>query len=99
MTHAPDRYEDALDAPAIFPLADLTDVSLDVRFDLLSSSMTLKEIAQITSGQALDLDIDLQAPIDISIEGQRVGHGSLVKIGERICIQVTQWYLGGLKDD
>jgi len=86
---------DFSDTGAIYdepPLADPTE-DLPVRLDLLLSThrITLSELRELGPGATLRPDIDLTRPVTILANGAPAGRGYLVRIGDHVGVQLSQW--------
>ena len=73
-------------------LASLDQVELTTTFQLGTVPVTLDALKAIRPGYTFTTTIDSDAPtVAIIVEGQRVGAGRLVAVGEQIGVQVTHW--------
>ena len=86
---------DFSDTGAIYdepPLADPAE-DLPVRLDLLLSThrITLSELRELGPGATLRPDIDLTRPVTILANGAPAGRGYLVRIGDHVGVQLSQW--------
>ncbi|WP_420963866.1 FliM/FliN family flagellar motor switch protein [Brucella sp. IR073] len=70
-------------SPALLP------VTLEV--SLGSHRLTLQQLQRLAPGSTLELDIDLSAPVTISANGAPVGQGHLIRIGDRVGVQLVEW--------
>lgn len=66
---------------------------LPVRIDLRvqSTLMPLSVFMTLDAGAVIDLQTDLNDPLDILANGRRVGSGRLVRIEDRIGVQIERW--------
>ncbi len=85
--HTPDRTDTSFDLAG----PDLTNVPLEIDFSLLHTKMTVGEVSTISPGIILDIVLDLDKPIDVSIGGAIVGKGRLIKVGDKVGVQIIKW--------
>jgi flagellar motor switch protein FliN/FliY len=53
--------------------------------------MSAKELLDVQPGNMLELDMRPEQPVDLVINGARVGRGELVQVGEMVGVRVVQW--------
>lgn len=78
----------APEEPANLPLDDLP-MHLEVQFR--RRTMTLAEVAALSSGAILDLGINLSDPVVVKVNDQPMGTGQLVRIGDLVGVQIDRW--------
>lgn len=64
---------------------------VDVEIAHLPVTLRLSEVSSLGAGSVLDLRLDLSASVEVRANGERVGRGRLVQIGESVGVQISQW--------
>ena len=64
-------------------------VALDIR--LPSQFVPLQDVLEADKGKIIELDLDLDGNFPIEVNGRELGKGTLLKVGDRIGVQITQW--------
>ncbi|HKA72005.1 MAG TPA: type III secretion system cytoplasmic ring protein SctQ [Xanthobacteraceae bacterium] len=77
--------------------ARLEDAALDaipirVIFELGRVELPLAELAALAPGMLVPLVCSLDGALDIVANGKRIGHGTLVRIGDSLGVQVTRLF-------
>lgn len=65
------------------------DVVVPVSVDLGSCTMAIKDVMQIRAGSVVTLDKPLGEPVDLRINGEVIGTGEVVVVGDQIGIQIV----------
>jgi type III secretion system YscQ/HrcQ family protein len=83
-------------APATRDLAamPLDDLPMHLEVQFRRKTMTLADIGALASGAILDLGIDLSEPVVLNVNGEPVGTGRLVRIGDLVGVQIDRWSAG-----
>lgn len=68
--------------------ASAADTELEVVAVLGSRRLTVAELLALRKGQALALDRDVNAPVDLMVAGRLVAHGELVVVDEQFGIRI-----------
>lgn len=55
------------------------------------ASVTLAQFKEIAQGVTVPVNVDLSAPVEIAVGGQKRGQGVLVQLGEKIGLQIETW--------
>ncbi|UXH79519.1 FliM/FliN family flagellar motor switch protein [Roseateles amylovorans] len=77
-------------ASALPPLSvDALKVEIDVLVGHLS--MTVEALAALAPGQILPLDVPTPPRVRIVANGQSLGAGELVEVGQRLAVEITEW--------
>jgi flagellar motor switch protein FliN len=102
---APGADRDALAAPGSPPenasarveelirqgnLGLLMDVELDVRLQFGCRQTTLREVLELTTGAVLELDREIQEPVDLLLNGRVVARGEVVVVDGNYGLRVTE---------
>lgn len=87
----------AATAPKGAALGERLDLVEEVRVQLVvtlgSAEITLGRLFGLTAGDIITLDRDVDAPIDVRLNGKLVARGTLVAIGDKFGVRITE--LGG----
>lgn len=71
-------------------LALLDHVSVKLEVVLGQATLTVKHLFALAQGDTLALDTELDAPVQLQLDGKIVGRGHLVAVGDRFGIRVTE---------
>ncbi len=69
----------------------IDDLPVMLEIVLASRNMRISDLADLAPGASLDLGADLTAPVRLRVNGQTLGTGRLVQIGERVGVQIEHW--------
>lgn len=78
---------------------DLSGIRVQIDFCLTSRTVPLSTLESLEPGVTFDFDVDLAAPIIISANGQPLGKGRLIQIGERIGVRIERWAMPADRSD
>jgi len=70
---------------------DLNSIPVEIEFKLASIRSDIRSIQELEVGSILPSELDLTEPIDISINGQTIGCGILVRIGDLVGVKILNW--------
>ena len=65
-------------------------VPLNVVVELSRFKMTCEKLLQLKPGNLLELDVSLDKPISLVVNGKKIATGELVRIGDSLGVQVTE---------
>jgi len=68
----------------------LMDVELGVSLQFGSRQATLRELLELTTGAVLELDREIQEPVDLLLNGRVVARGEVVVIDGNYGLRVTE---------
>ena len=68
----------------------LMDVELDVRLQFGCRQTTLREVLELTTGAVLELDREIQEPVDLLLNGRVVARGEVVVVDGNYGLRVTE---------
>lgn len=68
----------------------LFDVPLQISAELGRTSMSIKEILQLTSGSVIELDKLAGEPVDLLINGKLIAKGEVVVTEENFAVRITE---------
>ncbi|MCK4546020.1 MAG: flagellar motor switch protein FliN [Candidatus Eisenbacteria sp.] len=68
----------------------LMEVTVPVTVELGGTILPLREILELGPGSIVKLDRPLGEPVDILVNGEMVGRGEVVVVGDQFGIQVTE---------
>lgn len=65
--------------------------SVEVRIEAIlgSARMTVAELTSLAPGAVVELDAQLNAPVELRLNGVAIGHGELVAVGEKFAVRLT----------
>jgi type III secretion protein Q len=66
------------------------DMPVHLTFDVGQKTMTLKQLRQLTEGQAMALDREIQSAVNIRANGANIGQGQLVDIDGRLGVLINR---------
>lgn len=79
------------------PLGERLDLVEEVKVQLSvtlgSAELTMGQLFALAAGDVVALDRDVDAPIDVRLNGKLVARGTLVAIGDKFGVRITE--LGG----
>ncbi|MDW2981763.1 FliM/FliN family flagellar motor switch protein [Rhodanobacter sp. KK11] len=70
-------------------LALLNHVSVKLEIVLGQTTLTVKELFALAQGDTLTLDTELDAPVQLQLDGKVIGRGHLVAVGDRFGLRIT----------
>ena len=80
-----------INAPVSVPLSDaLLDVKLPVALELGRTELSVAELSQLQDGTVLPLDRDLDAPLDVMVNGTVVAHAEVVQVDGKFALRITE---------
>jgi type III secretion protein Q len=74
-------------------ISPISEVGIDLRFDLGQRSILLSDLKAMQVGQTLSLDRPLSASVTIRANGTAIGAGELVEIDGRLGVTVTALFM------
>ncbi|MGM9486038.1 FliM/FliN family flagellar motor switch protein [Ideonella sp. YS5] len=77
-------------APVVPVQSPLLDVKARLQVCVGEVVMTVGELTRAQAGQVLALDREVDAPVDLLLEGRVVARGQLVAVGEHFGIRLTE---------
>lgn len=80
-------------------VAELEEIPVDLEIRFALSTVDLSSFVAIGPGAVIDAGVDLEGPLDIVANGRRVGRGRLVRIGDRIGVEIEGWRMAGESRD
>lgn len=72
------------------PLKSLSDVNLEFQVEFARLNLNFSEFEKLTTGQTLELFKDNPTSCYLTLQGQRVARGELVKIGEKMAFLIEE---------
>lgn len=76
-----------------FPPSLIEEITIPITVQLGEIKMSLKEIAQLTIDQVIELHKDPSAPVELYIEGKLLGKGELVDIEGELGVKIIKLVL------
>ncbi len=73
-------------------LERIMDIPLTVEVVVGSTTMILKDLLNIGPGSVIELDREINEPVDIRVNGKLMAQGELVVIGEKFGVRITEIY-------
>ncbi|MEI7037458.1 FliM/FliN family flagellar motor switch protein [Fulvimonas yonginensis] len=71
-------------------LALLDHVSVKLEVVLGQAAVTVKELFELSEGDTLALDTDLDAPVQLQLDGKSIARGHLVAVGDHFGLRITE---------
>lgn len=86
---------DAFVSPSVAPAAlggfgMLKDVRVEVTLEIGRKRMKISDVLKLGTGQTVELDKAAGDPIDIFVNGQCLGRGEAVVVGDRYGVRITE---------
>lgn len=72
------------------PLQLIRTVRVPVKVVVGEGAIQVSQLESLSAGTVLTLDRDLNAPVDLVVEGQVVARGVIVAVGDKFGIQLTE---------
>jgi type III secretion protein Q len=70
--------------------AELDSLPLQVVLELGRFEMVVSELRQLAPGVVLPLTRNVDGGVDIVVNGKRIGAGTLVRLGDGLCVRVSR---------
>jgi flagellar motor switch protein FliN len=67
----------------------LLDIPVNITIEIGRKKLAIDQILQLQEGSVLELDRNLDDPLDILVNGALIAHGVIVLIHDRFGIQIT----------
>ena len=68
----------------------LREVEVEITLEIGRRRMRIAEILKLTNGQILELSKAAGEPLDILVNGQLLGRGEAVVVGDRYGVRITE---------
>lgn len=68
----------------------LNDVPMELTVELAKISMTLEKLMQLQSGNVLHLPVSIDDPVNITVNGKKIGRAELTSLGETLGIRILE---------
>lgn len=96
MTTTADEHTDS--APGSVPVASiepssfhvLRDVEVEITLEIGRRRMRIADVLRLQAGQTIELSKAAGEPIDIYVNGQLLGRGEAVVVGDRYGVRITE---------
>lgn len=69
-------------------LSKIGDIPLNVSVELARFNMTCSKLVQLKPGNLLELNVPLQKPVNLVINGKVIAQGELIQVGEVIGVRI-----------
>ncbi|MDP1798526.1 MAG: flagellar motor switch protein FliN [Planctomycetaceae bacterium] len=80
----------AQNTTAVFPIAALEDVELDLRIELGRTELLIEEVLQLREGTVVPLDKLAGDPVDILVNGRLIARGEVLVLNDNFCVRVAE---------
>ena len=67
----------------------IESVEVQIEAFLGSARMTVAELTALAPDAVVELDAQLNAPVELRLNGVAIGHGELVAVGEKFAVRLT----------
>ena len=85
------KADRANDVSALGQRVDLVEhVQVELTVRLGTAELAIGELFALAPGAVLELDRDIDAPVDLELHGRVVARGHLVAVGDRYGVRVTE---------
>jgi flagellar motor switch protein FliN/FliY len=78
-----------LSSPARVSSKLIENVGVELQAFLGSAEMTVAELTALEPGSVVSLGTQLNAPVELRLNGVAVAHGELVAVGEKFGVRLT----------
>jgi flagellar motor switch protein FliN/FliY len=68
----------------------LKNVPLKVTVELAKISLTLEKLTNLQPGNFLELPTSLENPVNLTVNGKKIGKGELISLGETLGIKILE---------
>jgi flagellar motor switch protein FliN/FliY len=68
----------------------IKDTPLKVTVELAKISMTLEKLTSLQTGNFLELSTSLEGPINLTVNGKKIGKGELISLGETLGVKILE---------
>jgi flagellar motor switch protein FliN/FliY len=68
----------------------IKDTPLKVTVELAKISMTLEKLTSLQPGNFLELSTSLEGPINLTVNGKKIGKGELISLGETLGVKILE---------
>ena len=68
----------------------LKDVEVEITLEIGRKRMKIGEVLRLNAGQTIELNKAAGEPIDIYVNGQLLGRGEAVVVGDRYGVRITE---------
>ncbi len=68
----------------------LSDIPIELTVELGRAKLTVRELAELTKDDVIELDRLASQPLDILAGGRVFARGEVVVIGDRVALRVTE---------
>ncbi len=68
----------------------LRDVKVEVTLEIGRKRMKIADVLRLSAGHTIELSKAAGDPIDIFVNGQRLGRGEAVVVGDRYGVRITE---------
>lgn len=72
------------------PLKNLSEISLDLQVEFARITMSFSDLEKLTTGQTIEFSKDQATSCYLTLQGQRVAKGELVKVGEQMAFLIEE---------
>ena len=86
--------EDSMNQNNETSLKDVSGLLLDLQVEFTTLKMELGQLETLTSGQTLEFHKENPATVYLTLQGQKMAKGELVKVGEKMAFLVQETYHG-----
>jgi flagellar motor switch protein FliN/FliY len=76
--------------PLLGHFALLRDVEVEITLEIGRRKMRIADVLSLSQGQVLELTKAVGEPLDIYVNGQLLGRGEAVVVGERYGVRITE---------
>jgi type III secretion system YscQ/HrcQ family protein len=84
------EHETTMDNTSESPLLPLDEVQMQLQVEFASFKMSLKDLESLSVGQTIDLHKDHPTSVYLTLNGQKVARGELVKVGEAMAVMIEE---------
>lgn len=71
-------------------LALLGHVSVKLQVVIGQAALTIEELFALSQGDTLELDTELDAPVELQLDGKTIARGHLVAVGDCFGLRITE---------
>lgn len=84
------QEKEPISTPAAKKPLSVDEIPLNVVIELGRIQMSVKKLLELQPGNTLDIDIHPESGVDMVVNGKRIAHGELLKIGDSLGIRILE---------
>ncbi|MEO1525619.1 MAG: FliM/FliN family flagellar motor switch protein [Planctomycetota bacterium] len=87
----PEPDSETAEAGSVTEMVEVKDLEIPIQFGLGNVDVALSRLDSIQAGYVFELGTPIDQPVVVRSGGTSIGRGSLVQIGDRLGVRITEW--------